>query len=73
MHDPFRSDYSSGASTGLTETSASGTAVPQTTLAPVERATTTTVDPTSSATPEAQRYGLGKPRRVVIRGRIARE
>ena len=71
MRDPFSSDYDRGVGTGPAAT-ATDTAAP-TTAAPIDRATTATVDTASAVAPEEQRYGLGKPRRIVIRGRIAHE
>ena len=74
---PFESDYTEGSQTTPPETAAAPdapTRVPFTGIAaqtvPVQ---TTHLPPMDQLLIEPARYGIGKPRRVTIRGKITRE
>lgn len=73
--NPFKSDYSAESNTTLSHGDIGNM------LPPVQR-TTVPSQTISSETPiipptnqliEPERYGIGKPRRIVIRGKISRE
>lgn len=73
MQDPFSSEY---VSTTVTETSTTTAASATTTSA--AQVSEVIIPAVSDAEPRAygfepERYGLGKPKRIVIRGKIARE
>jgi hypothetical protein len=72
MSDPFKSDYAAPAGT---------VPAPSVPPRPADMVQMVPSRPTLKVNPagqqdfgfEPQRYGLGKPRRIVIRGKIARE
>jgi hypothetical protein len=73
MRDPFSSDYLSANVTDTATTTAISAATP------VTKKVSSAITPSSVNADlrefgfEPERYGLGKPRRIVIRGKIARE
>jgi hypothetical protein len=71
MPDPFKSDYISSSVTGTSPTDVTTVAKP-----PQESAAVFPVTSDLGARAfgfEPERYGLGKPKRVLIRGKIASE
>lgn len=73
MPNPFSSEY---ASSSLTDTSVAATKFPDTKRDIPQAATIDPLDDVTGSSTfgfEPERYGLGKPKRIVIRGKITRE
>lgn len=71
MSDPFKSDYISSSVTGTSPTDVTAVATPSQESAAVFPATSDIGARAFGFEPE--RYGLGKPKRILIRGKIASE
>jgi len=70
MPNPFSSDYVPNPATQVAEPQLAKKAA-VTEAAPAPPVVATTVPETNAYGFEPRRYGLGKPRRVVVRGKVA--
>lgn len=71
MSDPFNSEYVSATVTGKSAPATAGVSASQ--VAAAQTATAVSAAEPKAYGFEPERYGLGKPRRIVVRGKIAIE